>query len=100
MKKLILLGLILFLPFCLFAASNYDEIFSPLMNIQNILKYLGGIVLVISLIAQGVIMFFGDNIPEMVKKTIGKVATGGCFIGGASAIGGFILPASSIAMLA
>ena len=95
MKKIILTFLVfLSASALLFAQSNYDEIFSPLITLQNILKYLGSIVLVLSLIAQGVVTFFGDNIPDMVKKTMGKIATGGIFISGASAIAGFILPTS------
>lgn len=93
MKKLFLTLTVAFVfTNMIFAAGNYDEIFSPLITLQNILKYLGSIILVLSLIAQGIITFFGDNIPEVVKKTMGKVATGGCFIGGAGAIAGFILP--------
>ena len=92
MKKIISIAFVLLFVTINVFAAGYDEIFEPLIKIQNVLKYLGTIVLVISLIGQGVITFFGDNIPEIVKKTLGKVLTGGCLIGGASAIAGFILP--------
>ena len=79
-----------------FAQSSYNEIFSPLITLQNILKYLGAILLILSLIAQGIIIFFSDNIPDGIKKTMGKAVTGGCLIGGASAIASLIMPGSSM----
>ena len=96
-KRILLASVMALLSLQAHAASGYDEIFSPLKEIQNILRYAGTIILVLALIAQGIIIFFSDNIPESVKKTVGKVAVGGIFIGGASAISGFILP-NSIAL--
>ena len=49
------------------------------------------VVLTLSLITEGVITFFGNNMSDIVKRTMGRVATGGCFIGGAAALAGFIL---------
>ncbi len=93
-KRILLASSMSLLSLQAHAASGYDEIFSPLKEIQNILRYAGTIILVLALIAQGIVIFFSDNIPESVKKTVGKVAVGGIFIGGASAISGFILPNS------
>ena len=93
MKKKTLFVLSFFLiSYPLFAAGNYDEIFKPLTTVQNILSYAGAAILVVSLIAQGIVMFFSDNMPALAKKAISKVAIGGIFIGGATAISGFILP--------
>ncbi len=99
MKRIALSITIALLPLQLFAANGYDEIFAPLKEIQSILRYAGTIILVLALIAQGIVIFFSDNIPESVKKTVGKVAVGGIFIGGASAISSFILPGSVSAMM-
>ena len=93
MKKKVLFILTFFIvSYPIFAANNYDEIFKPLKTVQNILSYAGAAILVVSLIAQGIVMFFSDNMPALAKKAISKVAIGGIFIGGATAISGFILP--------
>lgn len=92
-KKLFLLTIAVILSFPLFAASGnkYAELFTSVTTITEIAKYLGIIVLTLSLIAEGVITFFGNNMSEVVKHTMGRVATGGCFIGGAATLTGFIL---------
>lgn len=71
--------------------GEYAELFTSVITITEIARTLGIIVLTLSLVAQGIIIFFGNNISEVVKVTMGKVATGGCFIGGAVALAGFIL---------
>lgn len=91
-KKLLALLLIALVAFSVFADDNkYSELFTSVNTITDIVKTLGVIVLTLSLIAQGVVTFFGNNMSEVVKSTMGRVATGGCFIGGATAMAGFIL---------
>lgn len=84
-------------PYHLFAANGnkYSELFSSVTTITEIAKYLGVVILTLSLIAEGVITFFGNNMSDTVKHTLGRVATGGCFIGGAGALTGFILGSNS-----
>lgn len=92
-KKLIISLLLALVAVSVFAGdeSKYAELFTSVNTITEIIKYLGIIVLTLSLIAQGVVTFFGNNMSEVVKATMGRVATGGCFIGGATAMAGFIL---------
>lgn len=71
--------------------GKYSELFKSVTTITDIAKYLGVVVLTLSLITEGVITFFGNNMSDIVKRTMGRVATGGCFIGGAAALAGFIL---------
>ena len=94
MKKKLMISLLLALvAVSVFAGDEgkYAELFTSVNTITEIIKYLGIIVLTLSLIAQGVVTFFGNNMSEVVKSTMGRVATGGCFIGGATAMAGFIL---------
>lgn len=92
MKKRTTLCALLFVPCIVFAdGSKYKELFKSVTTITDIAKYLGVVVLTLSLITEGVITFFGNNMSDIVKRTMGRVATGGCFIGGAAALAGFIL---------
>ena len=92
MKKRTALCALLFVPCIIFAdVSKYKELFKSVTTITDIAKYLGVVVLTLSLITEGVITFFGNNMSDIVKRTMGRVATGGCFIGGAAALAGFIL---------
>lgn len=92
-KKLLLVLLLLLVAAFVFAdgSTSYDGLFESVTKITDIVKVLGGIVLTLSLIAEGVVVFFGNNMSEVVKHTMGRVATGGCFIGGASLMTGIIL---------
>ena len=101
-KRFIIIACSLLVSLPLFAATGkkYSELFTSIVTITDIAKYLGVVVLTLSLIAQGVITFFGNNMSEMVKSTMARVATGGCFIGGAATLSGFILGSGSSSSVA
>lgn len=95
MKKLLTFSLFLQSSLILMAAElnvgSYTELFRPILDIMGVVKILGIVVLTLSLIAQGVITFLGNNMSDIVKKTISRIAVGGCFIGGAVTIATLIL---------
>lgn len=96
-KRLFVTILLLLVATVVFAdgSTSYDGLFESIYKITDIARTLGVIVLTLSLIAQGIVTFFGNNMSEVVKATMGRVATGGCFIGGATVLATFILGSSS-----
>lgn len=75
--------------------GSYTDLFRPILDIMDVIKILAIVVLTLSLIAQGVITFLGNNMSDIVKKTISRVAVGGCFIGGAVTVATLILGSAS-----